>query len=183
MNLFRKIFGSQKGATSDKVPDSSHPNQEYKKNLAAVVSLLLKEKGFAKQGMNFSLRGVELVYFIQIQSSRSSTAEIWKFTLNIGIASLELCKLTNIVKPTYPDSHWNKRIGRYLNPPADKWWEVGDEKSFEKAKEEVIKLLGNDVLPELFSFQTTEDLKQVWLQGHYQGLTKGQQEYYLKLLA
>jgi hypothetical protein len=183
VNLFKKIFGRQEKAVNDSTPENSLSSKEYKKNLAAAVFSLLKEKGFVREGMNFSLTGNDLAYFIQLQSSQSSSAEVWKFTLNIGIASLKLCKLTDIINPTYLDCHWKKRIGRDLTASTDKWWEFSDGKLYENAKEEVIKLLLNDVLPELFSFKRTEDLQQFWLQGHYQGLTKGQQEYYLKLLA
>lgn len=84
--------------------------------------------------MNYSQTGNELAYFIQLQSSQCSTAEVYKFTLNIGIASFKLCKLADIINLTYFDCHWKKRIGLFLVPFTKKWWEVSYGKSYENEK-------------------------------------------------
>lgn len=182
MNFLKKILSITSNAKNQTSSDSINSIKELKKVLANETFSLLKQKGFRRQGMTFSLTQNDLIFFIQIQSSPYSTTAIWMFTLNIGIVSLKLCQLTDIAKPTYLDSHWRKRIGFYLNPPSDKWWSVSNNKSFESSKKEIIELLEREVLPDIFSFQTTEDLQAFWLQGNYQGLTKVQQEYYLKLL-
>jgi hypothetical protein len=102
--------------------------------------------------------------------------------LNVGIVSLKLCELTEIDNPNYLDSHWTKRIGFYLDNPTDKWWTIDDSTSTDNTGQEITDLLANRVLPNIFSFKTTADLKGFWLNGNHQGLTDKQQEYYLKLL-
>ncbi|HYV95257.1 MAG TPA: DUF4304 domain-containing protein [Chitinophagales bacterium] len=157
-------------------------SKEIKEKLADDIFKLLKEKGFKRTGMNFSMANGDLIYFIQIQSSQSSTATVCKLTVNVGIVSLKLCELTEINKPNYLNSHWTKRIGFYFDKPADKWWTISDTTSADNAREEIIDLLTKRVLPNIFSFKSTADLKDFWLKGNYAGLTEKQQEYYLKLL-
>lgn len=171
--------------TSDNIesPTKQLSANDFKKKLSKAIHSVLKEKGFTKKGMNFSLEQNDLVYFIQIQSSRTSTVKVCKLTVNIGIVSLKLCELTDIIKPKYLDSHWSKRIGFYLDKPEDNWWTLSDSKSLDNAIIEITELLKNRVLPNIFSFKTTSDIKDFWLSRNYQGLTKKQQDYYLNLLS
>lgn len=156
--------------------------KDYKKKVADDIFAVLKENGFKKVGMNFRKPYNDLIYFIQIQSSQSSRTTVCKLTLNIGIVSLKLCELMEIDKPNYLHSHWTKRIGFYLEQPTDKWWAIENLLSTDKASKEITNLLRSVVLHHIFSFKTTNDLADFWLNGNYQGLTKGQQEDYLKLL-
>lgn len=163
-------------------PDVKRTAKDLKKELANDIYACLKSYGFKKKGMNFSLPQNDLVYFIQIQSSLSSTSTACLLTLNIGIVSLKLCTLTEIERPSYYDSHWMERIGFFMDKPADKWWTLKDQVSTSHASDEIIELLANRVLPDIFSFKTTSDLEGFWLKGHSTGLTERQRQDYLKLL-
>lgn len=181
VNFLNKLFGR-----TEKV-DNNHLTEQltakdHKKRLTDEVFAILKEKGFKRTGMNFSLKQNDLMYFIQIQSSQSSTETVCKLTVNIGIASLKLCELTDIEKPNYLNSHWIKRIGYFLDQPTDKWWIMDNSTSADNASKEIADLLASRVLPNIFSFKTTSDLEDFWLKGNYQGLTEKRQEHYLKLL-
>lgn len=180
MNLLNKIF-----RWKDKVENNqltALTSKDYKKLLTDGVFAILKEKGFKRTGINFSLKQNDLIYFIQIQSSQSSTATTCKVTVNVGIVSLKLCELTKIENPNYLDSHWTKRIGFFLDQPMDKWWTIGNSSSADNARKEITELLCNRVLPNIMAFKNTFDLENYWLKGNYQGLTEKLQEHYLKLL-
>lgn len=153
-----------------------------KRKIVDNIFVVLRKMDFKKSGSNFNLKRNDLLYFLQMQYSQSSTAKSCKFTINVGITSLQLCKIEKIDKPNYLDSHWTKRIGFFLDQPTDKWWTVDDFETVEKATKEIITLLENKVFPEVFAFSNTRDLESFWLNGKSQGLTEKQREYYLNLL-
>ena len=157
-------------------------SKDFKDKITEEVFNSLKEIGFKKNGLNFSLTNNDLIYFIQIQNSQSSASNIFKFTINTAICSILICKFLEVEKPTYLDSHWFKRIGFYQDIPSDKWWTITDLKSAHLASNEISELLKNRVLPNFYLFKTTSDLKTFWRNGNFEGLTKKQQEYYLALL-
>lgn len=181
MSFLNKIFG-QKNKTNNERSSGQTLAKEYKKKLDDDVFAILKDKGFKKVGMNFNCKQNDLIYFIQIQSSQSSTAAVCKLTVNIGIVSLKLCELMGISKPGYLNSHWRKRIGSYLDHPTDKWWTIADMATADNSTNEITALLKNRVLPDMFSFKTTFDLEQFWLSGRCQGITEYERKNFLKSL-
>ena len=181
MNLLKKIFGRSAKKQGEQ-PVEKAIEKGFKKKISDDIFLLLKADKFKKTGANFSLSRNDLIYFIQIQSSQESTATICKLTFNIGIVSVKLCELIGVDNPNYLDSHWRKRIGYYLDEPTDKWWTIDTKEASERASNEILSILGERVLPEIYTFTNTADLENFWLQGNFQGLTRKQQEEYLKLL-
>ena len=62
----------------------------------------------------------ELTYYIELQSSRSSTADIFIVTVNTGITSTLITKLDDISLSAEHQRHYTRRIGAYLDDTQDK---------------------------------------------------------------
>ena len=181
MNLFNRIFGRSDSKDSPQVTEKP-TSKDFKNKVLDEAYGLLKEHGFKKSGMNFSLTSNELIYFIQLQSSQSSTATVCKLTVNTGIVLKELIEHTGPKKPGYIDSHWQRRIGFYLDQPIDKWWTIDSMESALQASNEIKDLLANRVLPKMFSFKTTKDFTDAWLNGSNDGLSDYMRDLYLDMM-
>jgi hypothetical protein len=68
----------------------------------------------------------DAIQLINFQGSQSNTADVLKFTVNLGIYLQPLAILdedsettTNIL-----NAHWSRRIGSYRDDGVDYWWTV-----------------------------------------------------------
>jgi hypothetical protein len=151
--------------------------KKYKLVLIDALNINLKPKQFKRKGNGFVKINNDLVYYITLQSSQSSTSEVLKATINIEISSSTLSPLT------FDPIHFRKRIGSYLDAPLDKWWSIHSDKTAISSSNEIIELLINKALPELELFQSTEDLANLWKEDKCPGLTDFQRKEYLSLLS
>ena len=181
MNWLKKILGGSIDNEDRKLEEAFNA-KDLKRKIVDAISIFLKEHKFKRSGLTFSLTRNDLIYYIQIQSSPASTATVYILTVNTGIVSTQLCELIGIDKPGYLDSHWRKRIGFYLDQPTDKWWTIDNVVNAEVASNEISFLLEKRVLPNLFTYASTKDLENFWLDGNCEGLTLMQRTDYLKLL-
>lgn len=157
--------------------DNSNKLKTYKSVIINVLSENLKFRQFKRKANTFTMNNNDLVYYIKLQSSQSSTSEILKATINIEISSLILLPVA------YDPIHFHKRIGEYLQTPYDKWWVIDSEKSAILAADEISQLLFNKVIPELDMIKTTGDLANLWRQNKCPGLTEFQRKEYLSFLS
>jgi len=155
---------------------------DYKKNLSKKLFLKLKVHGFKKNGNNFHKEHNDLLYFISVQSSQSSTHDTLKCTINTGITSKTLYRIEDTSIPEHLRRHYDKRIGWFLPGSPDKWWTITNITDEEKASDEIAEIMENFVLPELFSFKNTDDLVELWKKGFSPGLTNKTRREYLTLL-
>lgn len=157
--------------------DNSNKLKTYKSIIINALNENLKSRQFKRKANTFTMNNNDLVYYIKLQSSQSSTSEILKATINIEISSLILLPVA------YDPIHFRKRIGEYLQTPYDKWWVMDNEKSAVLAADEISQLLFDKVIPELDMLKTTGDLANLWRQNKCPGLTEFQRKEYLAFLS
>jgi hypothetical protein len=157
-------------------------SKEFKKIILDNLRELLKPRGFKKSGSNCTKVTTDLTYFVNVQSSSASTAEIFKATLNLEIASLTIAKIEDSWIPFRHTRHWRARIGFFLDNPFDKWWIIGNEYEAEEASKEIVDIMEKKVLVEFDRLKTAEDLVNLWRNDKCPGLTDKQRLHYLKLV-
>ena len=157
-------------------------SKDYKKIITNKLNEALKERQFKKRGQVFSYSNGDLTYYVGIQSSQSSTADVLKVTVNTEIASALITKLDDTSLPIEHQRHYTRRIGSYLHDQQDKWWTVDSPRSAEIAANEIIDIVNNKVIPNFEALETTNDLARLWKDGGYIGITEGQRKHYLNLL-
>lgn len=157
-------------------------SKDYRKIISDKLNNLLKERQFKKKGSLFSFSNGDLIYFIEIQSSESSTSDVLRVTVNTEIASALISKLDDISLPVEQQRHYSRRIGTYLDDKQDKWWTVDSLNSAEIAANEIVGIINDKVIPDFNVLRTTNDLASLWKNGVYIGITEKQKRNYLHLL-
>jgi len=160
----------------------SMTSKDFKKIIINNLTKILKPNGFKKSGSMFSFSNGDLTYFINIQSSQSSTAKMLKVTVNIEIYSSTIYKLQDTSLPEKWSRHFTQRIGLLLDNPQDKWWIIESEKEAADTANEIADIVGNKILPTFDKLKSTDDLAALWRQNKYSGLTEHQRKEYLSLL-
>jgi hypothetical protein len=157
-------------------------SKDYKKIILDKLTSELKERDFKKKGNVYSFSNGDLTYFIGVQSSQSSTADVIKLTLNTEIASALISKLDDTSLPIEHQRHYNRRIGFYLDAKQDKWWTVESVDTAKKAVNEISEIITQKVIPNFDTLKSTSDLETLWRNGGWLGITEGQRKHYLSLL-
>jgi hypothetical protein len=156
-------------------------SKEYKKIILDNLRERLKLIGFKKSGTAFTKVTADMTYFINVQSSRESTAQTLKATLNLEIASLAIAKNEDTSLPMKHRRHWTARIGFLLDNPFDKWWTINNGYEADEASKEIIDIIEKKVLVEFDRLVTTHDLVDLWRNDKSPGLTEKQRVWYLTL--
>lgn len=156
-------------------------SKEYKKIILDKLHERLKPRGFKKSGANFTKTTDDMTYFLNLQSSRDSTATTLKTSVNLEIASLTIAKLEDDILPMKYRRHWTERIGFFLDKPFDKWWIIDNQEEAEEASKEIVDIVENKVLVEFDRLRTTVDLINLWKDDKCPGLTEKQRLKYLQL--
>jgi hypothetical protein len=157
-------------------------SKDFKKIIIEKLSAYLKTRQFKKKGNIFSISNGDLTYYIGLQSSQSSNADILKVTVNTEIASIIISKLDDISLPLEQQRHYNRRIGSYLDNEQDKWWIIDSYDLAESAADEILGIINEKVIPNFDKLASTNDLASLWRNGGYIGITDGQRKKYLRLL-
>lgn len=157
-------------------------SKEFKNILLDKLKDILKDRHFKKTGNTFNLSRGDLTYFIELQSSQSSTSDILKMTVNTEIRSSLISKLDDISIPIERQRHYTRRIGSYINDGQDKWWTIDNHDSAKIAANEISDIILDKVIPNFDTLKTTDDLATLWRTGGYIGVTEGQRKKYLTLI-
>ncbi|GAB4093025.1 hypothetical protein GCM10028786_19520 [Flaviaesturariibacter terrae] len=145
------------------------------------MSEILKPHGFRRSGNNFIYSNGDLTYYVNLQSSMSSTSSLLKITVNIGLFSSLVYKLEDTSILEKDQRHYERRIGEYMVPPRDHWWTITNESELKAAASEIANILAGSVLPELLGIATSADLVALWRGGTAPGLTEKKRLEYLDL--
>jgi hypothetical protein len=158
-------------------------NGEFKKIVLDKMQRELKVAGFRKKGSTFSAERDDVYIFVQLQSSRMSDKDVLIATVNLGIFSRVVAlKLGNTSNPNILESHWQKRLGRYLTFPRNKWWKITSHDQAGAAGEKIARILKRRALPELLELASTTQLRSLWEAGICPGITDYQRQQYLRIL-
>jgi ABC-type lipoprotein release transport system permease subunit len=156
-------------------------SKEFKKIILDHLNERLKPIGFKKSGTTFRKVTADMTYFINVQSSRDSTAQTLKTTLNLEIASSTIANNEDTSLPMEHRRHWTARIGFLLDKPIDKWWTINNDIEANEAVKEIIDIIENRALVEFSRLKTTRDLVDLWRSDKCPGLTEKQRVWYLTL--
>jgi len=182
--LQRSAFGTK--SPSGQLPSTAKTermnSKDYKKVIVDKLKIELQQRHFKKKGNVFSYSNGELTYFIGVQTSQSSTADVLKLTLNTEIASELISQLDDTSLPIEHQRHYNRRIGNYLENNQDKWWTVDSQKSAEQAANDIAGIITEKVITNFDDLKSTDDLAKLWRSGGWLGITEGQRKHYLSLL-
>ena len=152
--------------------------KEYKKIIIERLNSFLAPLGFKRKGNIYQKISGDLTYYIGLQSSMSSNADLLKFSINIEIASLELARHDDDRTPIHLHRHYFRRIGNFLKPSQDKWFLISSMDMAKNESDEIINLIKDNVIPEIEKLKSANDLM-----INSFGLTDKRKEYYIKVLS
>jgi hypothetical protein len=177
--IIERINSAFSSETNNPITTSS---KDYKKVIIEGLTSLLKPLGYKRKGNVYTLLINDLIYYISLQSSQTSTAQRLKVTVNIEMSSSRLAAFRDDRMPLNAHRNFHERIGMYSDEKNDKWWLINNMQEAITASGQINDLLLNKVLPELESLKSTNDLIVFWKKGNCRGITDFQRKYYLQLL-
>lgn len=135
------------------------------------IAPLLKEYGYVQKGQNFYIRKGGNWGLINFQKSVSSTNDLIKFQVNLGIYSTALARFFHNWKkgpPPILECHW--RDNSACQPEQGYWWMIDETTALPHLVSHF-----NDLLPRAKSrienYITDEALRDLYLSGNCGGLT------------
>jgi hypothetical protein len=157
------------------------------KQLRIIFSANLKPLGFRKQGQRFRRTTDGNVTIIEFQRSATSDDSLIRFTLNVGVVSGRLFYANDperdFKKVGASEAHMRERIGFFLQPPTDHWWALTADSDARVVADEVATLVVDAAVPHLNEYRTDASLLALWRTGRSPGLTEGQRQRLMALLA
>lgn len=151
------------------------------------VSTNLKPLGFRKQGQRFRRTIDGNVVVVEFQRSATNDDSLIRFTLNLGVVSGRLFHANDperdLKKVSASEAHMRERIGFFLQPPTDHWWALTAGTDAQVLANEVATLVANAAVPHLNEYAADERLLALWRTGRSPGLTEGQRQRFMALLA
>lgn len=146
--------------------------------LSELIRPVLRTQGFRKSGQTFPVFESGNWGIVNFQRSTSSTSLAVKFTINLGVASARLSRLSPAEwrrrPPRIYDCDWQPRLGLLMPDVDDRWWVLDDHSSPETLADEVIQALMAYGLPAMRGVLADEGLRDLYLSGHGGWLTNRQ---------
>ena len=151
------------------------------RNVIERISAALKSQGFAKRGTAFRHLTGGNSGIIEVQRSQSSNNQVIRFTLNVGVISGRLLDdfEPEVAKAGAMNAHLRLRIGSFLSPPEDIWWDI-DSTTDPAALLGEMKPLLDDAARYILAHVADQQLIALWETGKSPGLTEGQRERNLR---
>lgn len=157
--------------------------EEAFKALLGEIDARLKPQGFRKQGHRFRRLSGGNAAIIELQRSRSSTRDRVRFTVNLGVICGRLLDEDGptLAKSGAFDGHLHERIGKFLTPPRDEWWDLAAGVSLAGLVAEIAPLLDQAAL---FLDDHLDDAQLIalWQSGRSPGATDFQRQRFLREL-
>jgi hypothetical protein len=138
------------------------------------IKIHLKSKGFTSKGSTFYIKKDGNWGLISFQKSRSSSSDAMSFTINLGVTSEKLRSFqsSTLSKPHLDDCHWKIRIGELLAIGEDYWWTLDRDTAVDKLCREILGILDEKAIPEIYNNITDEKLENAWFKGISKGITE-----------
>ena len=155
-------------------------NQGFGSFLNGVASPL-RAHGFTRRGSAFRRESSGAVELVTYQKSRHSTRSSLSFTVNLGV-SLEVLKFHGVRDASIHDCPWRIRLGRFLHPDSDRWWDIDESTDVDSLIAEHRTFVDTVISPKLAEMSSSERLIELWQAGQAAGLTEGQRRVYLAVL-
>ena len=137
--------------------------------------------GFKKRGVLYYRDNSETRAAIQFQKSRRSTSELSLFTINISVICIPLLdpEIDDLKKMGGNEGHMRWRLGDFLDPPFDKWWELKTTTDIAALADELASLIIDHVIPLLDKYSKMNSIIQLWDSGASPGISEMQRNRYL----
>lgn len=157
-------------------------------SFASVVNAtraVVSPHGYRRSGALFRKIAKGNCAIIQFQRSRSNSGAHLKFTVNTSVVCGALLSdwQPPIDRAREMDGHLRNRLGFFLTPPRDTWWEIGADTDAARLIGEVASHIEAHAVPYLDSHLSTEALVALWRSGKAPGITKVQRDRYLAVLS
>ena len=152
----------------------------YKRMVAGAVHDVLGPIGFKKRALSFSRSFPEVIQFVTIQSSVSSTSAEVRLTLNLGVLIPSLSEHSE--RGDISSSQWRMRLGQLLPERSDRWWLLDSTHMASVAATEIVTSLVSYGLPQLDKLRSIPALVEMWHSGKSPGITAVQRTRYLEFL-
>ena len=145
------------------------------------ISAILKSHGFTKRGTAYRHLSEGNSAIIQVQRSQSSNNQVIRFTLNAGVISGKLLNGfgPELTKATEMHAHLRQRIGSFLSPPVDKWWDIDATSDASAVLAEITPRL-DAAAHYVLAHLADQQLIALWETGQSPGLTEGQRQRNLR---
>lgn len=158
--------------------------EDFIKPILRDLDLYLRPHGFKRQRARYVRTLPDMLQFIDLQKSRTSTRYEVAFTLNVAVFSPVLASLNGDRDYIMgiSDCHWNTRLGQLIPAKADTWWKVMSSNEAEVLAPEIVRLVDCHVMSELDARSTLAQLGAQWLAGEYGGLTGFARNEYMQVL-
>lgn len=144
----------------------------------------LKSHGYRPFGHNtFALENADVFMLVNLQKSRSSTAETLECSVNLAVYSKAIAQhLGYTRRPIITDCHWHASIQEVMPNPSDTWWIISNEREAAVIGREITEAIERFGLPALATVDSTEKLRSLWSAGQGRGLSKGKRLECLRIL-
>ena len=146
------------------------PSAPYKGMVLTAMSQVLRPVGFRKKGANFTRQLRQVVHFIGLQSSQSSTSTCLRATLDLSIWVHAAAEANQA--PDALSAHWRERIGILMPERRDHWWVISSGQEAQVAIKEICHALREYGLPTLDCLASNEAMRSLWRSGRSPGLTE-----------
>jgi hypothetical protein len=159
-------------------------NREYTRTLLAGMADGLRKAGFKRRGQLFERSVGDVVHLVQLQKSRSSSADALRATVNLAIWVPALAPIRAGIRdaPSEPGAQWRERLGFTMPQRRDLWWDVRSEAEAEQVAADIAASLQSYGLPRLDAVRSSEELENLWRKGLGPGLTEHQRRRFLEQL-
>jgi len=141
---------------------------------------MLAPLGFKKQGLIFRRELHEVVHWVGLQSSSSSTEENLKLAVNLAVTVPKLAKPG--MQPGIGAAQWSVRLGFFMPIRTDKWWTIASPPDAELAAAEIDVALSSFGIPAFDTLSSISDIAALWRSGVSPGLTEKMRTQYLQEL-
>ena len=84
--------------------------------------------------------------------------------------------------PDFGEAQWNLRIGFFMTPAQDKWWDIHSSVSLDAIRNEISSILQTSAIAEVLSLTSERALLRYWERGQFGGLTEYQRHDYFETL-
>jgi hypothetical protein len=153
------------------------------KEIVALVGRVLKSYGFKQRSQVFEAKRGNITLLISLQTSTKNAGQHTRFTVNLGVVCDDLVDhRIDVEKLHVEHAQLRIRLGRLLDPPGDKWWELTSSTDGAALGGEIASLVVHRGLPYLERFGSYRALIALWESGQSPGLTEGERLEYLAQL-
>jgi hypothetical protein len=150
--------------------------------LKSDIKAFLRFRGFTEVKNQYIYKSDSNYIVLNFQKSNTSNKKELKFTINCGIYSNVIGDYQKFEHKTVSieNCHWNKRIGFFTKENKDIWYHIS-EKTTPNSKE-IISILENLALPELFILVDDKELLRTWEADQNTFVTEFNRLYFIYIL-